>query len=172
MSFNLNQHRPGCTPVELCHHCKILGALKESMEEYQYKQVFSALEQTGMMLDLEEHAEGCKPHSPCANCMLARKIQDFMPSGSFKAFVELYSDQNAHIELSSEERLLNLPVSELGELSVRTLNVLKNEEVNTIRELVELTEAAFLRLHGIGRKSLNELKYLLAERGLAFRSPG
>ncbi|MCI0656744.1 MAG: DNA-directed RNA polymerase subunit alpha, partial [Acidobacteria bacterium] len=61
---------------------------------------------------------------------------------------------------------LNRSVEEL-ELSVRSYNCLKNAEIRTIRDLVQRTEAEMLRTKNFGRKSLNEIKEILAEMGLS-----
>ncbi|MFA5026340.1 MAG: DNA-directed RNA polymerase subunit alpha [Candidatus Methylomirabilota bacterium] len=60
---------------------------------------------------------------------------------------------------------LNRPVDEL-ELSVRSANCLKNSNIRYISELVEKTEAEMLKTKNFGRKSLNEIKEILAGMGL------
>jgi DNA-directed RNA polymerase subunit alpha len=74
---------------------------------------------------------------------------------------------------SSEERKpeirnenLNRSVEEL-ELSVRSYNCLKNANIQTIGELVQKTEAEMLKTKNFGRKSLNEIKEILASMGLS-----
>ncbi len=54
------------------------------------------------------------------------------------------------------------------ELSVRSANCLKNAGINLIGELVQKTEAEMLKTKNFGRKSLNEIKEILAEMGLSF----
>jgi DNA-directed RNA polymerase subunit alpha len=61
--------------------------------------------------------------------------------------------------------VLNRSVEEL-ELSVRSYNCLKNANIQTIGELVQKTEAEMLRTKNFGRKSLNEIKEILANMGL------
>jgi DNA-directed RNA polymerase subunit alpha len=61
---------------------------------------------------------------------------------------------------------LNRSVEEL-ELSVRSYNCLKNAEIRTIRDLVQRSEAEMLKTKNFGRKSLNEIKEILAEMGLS-----
>jgi len=56
-------------------------------------------------------------------------------------------------------------VSEL-ELSVRSANCLKNADIKFIGELVQRTEADMLKTKNFGRKSLNEIKEILADMGL------
>lgn len=56
-------------------------------------------------------------------------------------------------------------VNEL-ELSVRAANCLKNANIKTIADLVQRTEMEMLKTKNFGKKSLNEIKEILAEMGL------
>lgn len=58
-----------------------------------------------------------------------------------------------------------MSVGEL-ELSVRSANCLKNDSIVYIGDLVQKTEAEMLRTANFGRKSLNEIKEVLAQMGL------
>jgi DNA-directed RNA polymerase subunit alpha len=49
---------------------------------------------------------------------------------------------------------------------VRSYNCLKNANIQTIGELVCKTEAEMLKTKNFGRKSLNEIKEILASMGL------
>src|SRR6188472_1587476 len=64
---------------------------------------------------------------------------------------------NEHLDKSVEEL----------ELSVRSYNCLKNANIRTLRELVTKTEADMLKTKNFGRKSLNEIKEILAGMGLS-----
>lgn len=68
-----------------------------------------------------------------------------------------------------EDRKINENISrsvdEL-ELSVRSSNCLKNADIKTIADLVQKTEVEMLKTKNFGRKSLNEIKEILAEMGL------
>jgi len=68
---------------------------------------------------------------------------------------------------SELDALLDTSVEEL-ELSVRSANCLKNAGIRTLRELVQKTEKDMLETKNFGRKSLNEIKEILREKGLAF----
>jgi len=61
---------------------------------------------------------------------------------------------------------LYLDVDEL-ELSVRSANCLRNANITKIYQLVERTESEMLKTKNFGRKSLNEIKELLADLGLS-----
>jgi DNA-directed RNA polymerase subunit alpha len=52
------------------------------------------------------------------------------------------------------------------ELSVRSANCLKNDNITYIGDLIQKTEAEMLRTPNFGRKSLNEIKEVLAAMGL------
>ena len=53
------------------------------------------------------------------------------------------------------------------ELSVRSANCLKNANIHLIGDLVQRSEAEMLKTQNFGRKSLNEIKDILAEMGLS-----
>ena len=61
--------------------------------------------------------------------------------------------------------LLLKKVDEL-ELSVRSANCLKNDNIVYIGDLIQKTEAEMLRTPNFGRKSLNEIKEVLTAMGL------
>jgi DNA-directed RNA polymerase subunit alpha len=61
--------------------------------------------------------------------------------------------------------LLDTPVEEL-ELSVRSSNCLRNENIRTIGDLTRKTEDEIAKTRNFGRKSLDEIKKRLEERGL------
>jgi DNA-directed RNA polymerase subunit alpha len=63
--------------------------------------------------------------------------------------------------------LLDRSVEEM-ELSVRSYNCLKNANISAIRDLVQRSESEMLRTKNFGRKSLNEIKEILATMGLGF----
>lgn len=54
------------------------------------------------------------------------------------------------------------------ELSVRSINCLRNDNIVYIGDLVTKTEAAMLRTQNFGRKSLNEIKDVLSKYNLKF----
>jgi len=61
--------------------------------------------------------------------------------------------------------LLLRPVDDL-ELTVRSANCLKAENIYYIGDLIQRTETELLKTPNLGRKSLNEIKEVLASRGL------
>ncbi len=74
------------------------------------------------------------------------------------------TEEKSHPELAFNAALLK-KVDEL-ELSVRSANCLKNDNIVYIGDLIQKTEAEMLRTPNFGRKSLNEIKEVLATMGL------
>ncbi|MFI4930558.1 MAG: DNA-directed RNA polymerase subunit alpha [Burkholderiales bacterium] len=73
-------------------------------------------------------------------------------------------DQPASRQTQFDPILLR-PVDEL-ELTVRSANCLKAENIYYIGDLIQRTETELLKTPNLGRKSLNEIKEVLASRGL------
>ena len=96
----------------------------------------------------------------------AKLLKDHM--SIFINFEEVAEQAEEISEHGTEKmnEVLNRSVEEL-ELSVRSYNCLKNANIQTIGELVQKTEAEMLRTKNFGRKSLNEIKEILANMGLA-----
>ncbi|MCQ2735003.1 MAG: DNA-directed RNA polymerase subunit alpha [Alphaproteobacteria bacterium] len=101
----------------------------------------------------------------------ARILQD-----QLKPFINFDEPENeaedVHEELPFNKNLLR-KVDEL-ELSVRSANCLKNDNIVYIGDLVQKTESEMLRTPNFGRKSLNEIKEVLAKMGihLGMETPG
>ena len=68
------------------------------------------------------------------------------------------------------QELLNRPIVDLTELSVRSRNSLQKEKIHTVRDLVQRTEQQMLSAN-LGKKSLREISDFLAGHGLRFGSP-
>ena len=70
-----------------------------------------------------------------------------------------------HQRAAQVDPLLLRPVDDL-ELTVRSANCLKAENIYYIGDLIQRTENELLKTPNLGRKSLNEIKEVLAARGL------
>lgn len=81
-----------------------------------------------------------------------------------------FEEEEEPVTLGGEEEPLNenlfRSVEEL-ELSVRSANCLQNANIHLIGELVQKTEAEMLKTKNFGRKSLKEIKEILADMGLS-----
>jgi DNA-directed RNA polymerase subunit alpha len=99
-----------------------------------------------------------------AIALSARILQD-----QLQAFInfdepEIQNDQDSTDKLTFNSNLLK-KVEEL-ELSVRSANCLKNDNIIYIGDLVQKTESEMLRTPNFGRKSLNEIKEVLTHMEL------
>ena len=99
-----------------------------------------------------------------AVALAARILQD-----QLSLFINFEEPQKAFLEEQHEELPFNKnllrKVDEL-ELSVRSANCLKNDNIIYIGDLVQKTETDMLRTPNFGRKSLNEIKEVLGQMGL------
>src|SRR4029078_5217178 len=85
------------------------------------------------------------------------------------AFVDLKSAPVMQEKTSQEDAVNPIfyrPVDDL-ELTVRSANCLKAENIFFIGDLVQRTEADLLKTPNLGKKSLTEIKNVLAAHGLA-----
>jgi len=84
------------------------------------------------------------------------------------AFVDLKGDQEPVVEQQEDEidPILLRPVDDL-ELTVRSANCLKAENIYYIGDLIQRTEVELLKTPNLGKKSLTEIKDVLASRGLS-----
>jgi DNA-directed RNA polymerase subunit alpha len=64
--------------------------------------------------------------------------------------------------------LFRRPIDELAELSVRSVNSLKKENIITLGDLVQRTEDQMLDIENFGIKSLEEIRQFLNEHNLHF----
>jgi DNA-directed RNA polymerase subunit alpha len=83
-------------------------------------------------------------------------------------FVDLEGETAAEPEEKEEEidPILLRPVDDL-ELTVRSANCLKAESIYYIGDLIQRTEVELLKTPNLGKKSLTEIKDVLASRGLS-----
>ncbi|CRK85856.1 DNA-directed RNA polymerase subunit alpha [Candidatus Providencia siddallii] len=85
-----------------------------------------------------------------------------------EAFVDLRNIQQPEVKEEKPEfdPVLLRPVDDL-ELTVRSANCLKAEAIHYIGDLVQRTEVELLKTPNLGKKSLTEIKDILASRGFS-----
>ena len=89
--------------------------------------------------------------------------------------MSIFADlQGTPVEVEEEKAppidpVLLRPVDDL-ELTVRSANCLKAEDIYYIGDLIQRTETELLKTPNLGRKSLNEIKEVLASKGLTLGS--
>lgn len=81
--------------------------------------------------------------------------EDVEPEG------ELISEEK---EKKEREKILNKTLEEL-DFSVRSYNCLKKSDVNTLRDLVELSPREIIKIKNLGKKSLDEIKEKITKYG-------
>jgi DNA-directed RNA polymerase subunit alpha len=83
-------------------------------------------------------------------------------------FVDLEGEKEAEPEKKEDQidPILLRPVDDL-ELTVRSANCLKAENIYYIGDLIQRTEVELLKTPNLGKKSLTEIKDILASRGLS-----
>jgi DNA-directed RNA polymerase subunit alpha len=91
-------------------------------------------------------------------------FEDAAPVGS-SPMIGMAASAPEESDTNQLNRYLLKKVDEL-ELSVRSANCLKNDNIIYIGDLVQKTEAEMLRTPNFGRKSLNEIKEVLSSMGL------
>ena len=76
-----------------------------------------------------------------------------------------YYDEDASHRGGRSDAVLNIPITDF-ELSVRSRNCLKKMNLRSLGDLLRTTEAELLSYKNFGETSLNEIKQLLASKGL------
>ncbi len=156
-----DRNRPEDAPIGLIP----VDALYSPVKKVSYK-----VEKTreGQVLDYDKLTMSIETNGAVtpedAIAYAARILQD-----QFQLFINFEEPQVA-VDTGEEtepefNRNLLRKVDEL-ELSVRSANCLKNDNIVYIGDLIQKTEAEMLRTPNFGRKSLNEIKEVLATMGL------
>jgi DNA-directed RNA polymerase subunit alpha len=114
-----------------------------------------------LILDIETN--GAIDNAEEAIRTAARILMDQM---SFFADLEGTPTSAEKAEGASVSPILARPVDDL-ELTVRSANCLKAENIYYIGDLIQRTESELLKTPNLGRKSLNEIKEVLSARGLS-----
>ncbi len=90
------------------------------------------------------------------------------PDGEVMEYTIISNDPGL-TEISGANRVLLTQHIDKLELTTRTMNCLLAERIETIGDLIRKTEPEILVIPNLGRKSLNEIKEVLASKGLTLR---
>jgi len=82
----------------------------------------------------------------------------------FVHFGESIQKPDTDVQKTGQSRLMDTPIEEL-DLSVRAFNCLKANDIATVGQLLQKKEEELLALRNFGRKSLDEIKEKLVEKG-------
>jgi len=106
-------------------------------------------------------------HPQDAVAMAAKILKDHVTIfANFEQEMEEMDEEGGEREKEELVKRLNKSIDEL-ELSVRSHNCLKKMGINTIRDLVQRSEADLLKVRNFGKKSLEEVKSVLEEMHLS-----
>jgi DNA-directed RNA polymerase subunit alpha len=156
-----DKNRPEDAPIGLIPIDAIFSPVKKVSYDVQPTREGQVLDYDKLTMKVE--TDGSLPPED-AVAYAARILQDQL--GIFVNFDEPESagrqDDDGGLEFNP---LLLKKVDEL-ELSVRSANCLKNDNIVYIGDLIQKTEAEMLRTPNFGRKSLNEIKEVLSGMGL------
>ena len=151
------QNRPEECPIGLLPVDSIYSPVKSVIYQVENARVGQQTDYDKLIMTVETNGV-VTPEDAVA--LSARILQE-----QLKPFITFEEPAEATIE----EKIADLPFNQNllrkvddMELSVRSANCLKNDNLRYIGDLVQKTEAEMLRTPNFGRKSLNEIKELLA----------
>ena len=156
-----DRNRPEDAPIGLIPVDSLFSPVKKVSYKVENTREGQILDYDKLTMTLETNG-AVTPENAVAYA--ARILQD-----QLQVFIN-FEEPKARVADESKPDLAFNPVllkkvDEL-ELSVRSANCLKNDNIVYIGDLIQKTEAEMLRTPNFGRKSLNEIKAVLAEMGL------
>ena len=156
-----DKNRPEDAPIGYIPVDSLFSPVRRVSYKVDATRAGESLDKDKLTLTIETNG-GISPEDAVAYA--ARILQDKL--SVFVNFEEPTKEksQDSVPELAFNPALLK-KVDEL-ELSVRSANCLKNDNIVYIGDLIQKTEAEMLRTPNFGRKSLNEIKEVLAQMGL------
>ena len=153
--------RPEDAPIGMVSIDALYSPVKRVAYRVEDTREGQVLDYDKLLIDIETNG-AVTPEDAIA--VAARILQD-----QFQVFVNFDDPEDSIREDSKPELDFNpallRKVDEL-ELSVRSANCLKNDNIVYIGDLIQKSEAEMLRTPNFGRKSLNEIKEVLAAMGL------
>lgn len=156
-----DKNRPEDAPIGLIPIDAIYSPVKKVSYEVQPTREGQVLDYDKLTMKIETDGS-LSPDDAVAYA--ARILQDQL--GIFVNFDEPESSLKGAEEDGLEFNPLLLKKVDELELSVRSANCLKNDNIVYIGDLIQKTEAEMLRTPNFGRKSLNEIKEVLSGMGL------
>ncbi len=156
-----NQNRPEDSPIGLIPVDAVYSPVRKVTYKVENTRVGQVTDHDKLILEVTTNG-AVSPDDAVA--LAARILQD-----QLSLFINFEEPRAAHAEEMREELPFNKnllrKVDEL-ELSVRSANCLKNDNIIYIGDLVQKSETDMLRTPNFGRKSLNEIKEVLGQMGL------
>ena len=97
--------------------------------------------------------------------LLVEHLNLFVAINSIVEDVEVIAES----KVETTNKFQNMTIDDL-ELSVRSNNCLKRAGIQTVEELIQKTEEDMMKVRNLGKKSLKEIKEVIASYGLSFKS--
>jgi DNA-directed RNA polymerase subunit alpha len=154
-------NRPEDAPIGLIAVDALYSPVKKVAYKIENTREGQVLDYDRLVLEVETNG-AMSPEDSIAYA--ARILQD-----QLDIFINFEETKAKKVEETRPELPFNpalLKRVEELELSVRSANCLKNDNIIYIGDLIQKTEAEMLRTPNFGRKSLNEIKEVLAQMGL------
>ena len=156
-----DRNRPDDAPIGMIPVDSLYSPVKKVSYKVENTREGQVLDYDKLTLNIETDGS-LTPDDSVA--FAARILQD-----QLQIFINFEEPEKEVVEESVPDLAFNpallKKVDEL-ELSVRSANCLKNDNIVYIGDLIQKTEAEMLRTPNFGRKSLNEIKEVLAQMGL------
>ncbi len=156
-----DRNRPDDAPIGLIAVDSVYSPVRRVAYRVESTRSGQVLDYDKLILDVETNG-AVSPEDAVA--LAARILQD-----QLQAFVTFEEPKAKRTEEDKPDLPFNpalLKKVEELELSVRSANCLKNDNIVYIGDLIQKSEAEMLRTPNFGRKSLNEIKEVLATMGL------
>ena len=155
------QHRPEDSPIGLIPVDAVFSPVRKVSYKVDNTRVGQVTDHDKLSVEVTTNG-AITPDD--ATALAARILQDQLELFINFDDPQVKKDEEEHEDLPFNRNLLR-KVDEL-ELSVRSANCLKNDNIIYIGDLVQKSEADMLRTPNFGRKSLNEIKEVLGHMGL------
>jgi DNA-directed RNA polymerase subunit alpha len=156
-----DKNRPEDAPIGLIPVDSIFSPVKKASYKVEPTREGQVLDYDKLTLSVETNG-ALTPDDAVAYA--ARILQDQLQT--FINFEEPQEAGRADADADLEFNPVYLKKVDELELSVRSANCLKNDNIVYIGDLIQKTEAEMLRTPNFGRKSLNEIKEVLTAMGL------
>jgi len=156
------KNRPDDSPIGLIPVDSLYSPVRRVSYNVENTREGQVLDYDKLTLDIETNGT-VTPEDALA--LSARILQDQLQTFINFEEPEVRVEETSAIEEAGFSAALLKKVDEL-ELSVRSANCLKNDNIVYIGDLIQKSEGEMLRTPNFGRKSLNEIKEVLSEMGL------
>ena len=152
------------------YYCDLVGDDESALEHY-HQCTSTWPVHVNALLNLAVLYEDAENYNQAEGCL--RKILSANPNHErAKLYLKdvlgtrtMYYDEDQQRQLNRHSQILEIPVTDF-ELSVRSRNCLKSMNLNTLGDLLKVTEHDLLGYKNFGETSLREIRAILTQKGL------